>query len=81
MAVRLTCADRYPALILKEIGRQPLVAYPRTAPFPKLAPVAAFPVRGPIDVIRDPSAGILAEDLRTAALAALNLDPADRLQG
>jgi glycosyltransferase involved in cell wall biosynthesis len=37
-------------------------------------PVAAFPVRGPIDVVRDPSSGILNEDLRSAALAALQLD-------
>lgn len=37
-------------------------------------PVAAFPVRGPIDVIKDPAVGILGEDLRTAALAALELD-------
>jgi glycosyltransferase involved in cell wall biosynthesis len=40
-------------------------------------PVAAFPVRGPIDVVRDPAAGILREDLREAALAALLLDRAD----
>lgn len=39
-------------------------------------PVAAFPVRGPIDVIRDPAAGCLDEDLRRAALAALELDRA-----
>lgn len=39
-------------------------------------PVAAFPVRGPIDVVRSPSAGILNEDLREAALAALALDRA-----
>jgi hypothetical protein len=31
-------------------------------------------VRGPIDVVRNPSAGILNEDLRSAALAALDLD-------
>lgn len=37
-------------------------------------PVAAYPVRGPIDVVRNPSAGILNEDLRSAALAALDLD-------
>jgi glycosyltransferase involved in cell wall biosynthesis len=37
-------------------------------------PVAAFPVRGPIDVVRNPSVGILSEDLRSAALAALSLD-------
>jgi glycosyltransferase involved in cell wall biosynthesis len=37
-------------------------------------PVAARPVTGPIDVIRDPAAGVLSEDLRQAALAALTLD-------
>ena len=37
-------------------------------------PVAAYPVTGPIDVIRDPRAGILAHDLRAAALDALRLD-------
>jgi glycosyltransferase involved in cell wall biosynthesis len=37
-------------------------------------PVAAFPVRGPIDVVKDPSAGILNEDLGTAAMTALRLD-------
>jgi glycosyltransferase involved in cell wall biosynthesis len=37
-------------------------------------PVAAFPVRGPIDVVKDASAGILNEDLRTAAMSALELD-------
>jgi len=36
-------------------------------------PVAAFPVRGPLDVVRDPSTGVLHEDLRRAALAALEL--------
>lgn len=36
-------------------------------------PVAAFPVPGPIDVVTDPKAGVLDEDLRTAALAALRL--------
>lgn len=40
-------------------------------------PVAAFPVRGPIDVVKDPSAGILDENLREAALAALLLDRSD----
>lgn len=39
-------------------------------------PVAAFPVRGPIDVIKDPSAGVLREDLAEAAMAALELDRA-----
>lgn len=37
-------------------------------------PVAAYPVRGPIDVVRDPSAGVLDNDLGAAALAALSLD-------
>ena len=40
-------------------------------------PVAAFPVRGPIDVVKDASAGILNEDLREAALMALGLDRAE----
>ena len=39
-------------------------------------PVAAFPVRGPIDVVCDPSAGVLSEDLAVAARAALALDRA-----
>ncbi|MEI7969300.1 MAG: glycosyltransferase family 1 protein [Betaproteobacteria bacterium] len=37
-------------------------------------PVAAFPVSGPIDVIKDPAAGVLDADLRTACLAALQRD-------
>jgi glycosyltransferase involved in cell wall biosynthesis len=37
-------------------------------------PVAAFPVRGPIDVVKDPGVGVLKEDLRAAALEALKLD-------
>jgi len=37
-------------------------------------PVAAYPVTGPVDVVRDPSAGVLSEDLRGAALRALALD-------
>jgi len=37
-------------------------------------PVAAFPVSGPIDVVQDRQAGVLAEDLAEAALAALRLD-------
>jgi len=36
-------------------------------------PVAAYPVTGPIDVIGDSGAGILDEDLRRAALAALEI--------
>jgi glycosyltransferase involved in cell wall biosynthesis len=39
-------------------------------------PVAAFPVRGPIDVVRDSAVGVLSTDLRSAALAALKLDRA-----
>jgi glycosyltransferase involved in cell wall biosynthesis len=37
-------------------------------------PVAAYPVTGPIDVLKD-GAGVLDEDLRAAALAALELAP------
>ena len=37
-------------------------------------PVAAYPVRGPIDVVKDPSAGVLDQDLGCAAMAALQLD-------
>jgi glycosyltransferase involved in cell wall biosynthesis len=37
-------------------------------------PIAAFPVTGPIDVVTHGTTGILDEDLRTAALAALKLD-------
>ena len=37
-------------------------------------PVAAFPVRGPVDVVTDPCAGVLDEDLGAAALEALRLD-------
>lgn len=40
-------------------------------------PVAAFPVTGPLDVILDPKAGCLDENLRLAALDALKLDPKD----
>jgi glycosyltransferase involved in cell wall biosynthesis len=36
-------------------------------------PVAALPVTGPIDVVRSRSAGVLDDDLRTAALAAMTL--------
>lgn len=42
-------------------------------------PVAAHPVMGPIDILGGTTAGALAEDLRVAALAALDLDPADAL--
>jgi glycosyltransferase involved in cell wall biosynthesis len=40
-------------------------------------PVAAFPVRGPIDVILDEKVGCLDEDLQKASLNALRLNPAD----
>ena len=40
-------------------------------------PVAAYPVTGPIDVVEHGVTGILDEDLGKAALAALELDPAD----
>jgi glycosyltransferase involved in cell wall biosynthesis len=36
-------------------------------------PIAAFPVTGPKDVITDPHVGVLDQDLRKAALAALEL--------
>ncbi|MDV7338283.1 glycosyltransferase family 1 protein [Terasakiella sp. A23] len=38
-------------------------------------PVAAYPVTGPLDVIGDAPVGNLDEDLKTAALAALDHDP------
>lgn len=40
-------------------------------------PVAAFPVTGPIDVVRAGETGILDSDLRSACKRALDLDPAD----
>jgi glycosyltransferase involved in cell wall biosynthesis len=39
-------------------------------------PVAAFPVTGPIDVVKPGETGVLSEDLRQAALNALSLDRA-----
>jgi glycosyltransferase involved in cell wall biosynthesis len=36
-------------------------------------PVAAFPVMGPLDVIGDSGCGVLSEDLRAAAIAALDI--------
>lgn len=39
-------------------------------------PVAAYPVTGPLDVIRPGVTGVLSEDLRAAVLGALELDPA-----
>jgi glycosyltransferase involved in cell wall biosynthesis len=38
-------------------------------------PVAAYPVAGPVDVVVDGITGVLSEDLRSAALAALQLSP------
>jgi glycosyltransferase involved in cell wall biosynthesis len=38
-------------------------------------PVAAYPVTGPVDIVRHGVTGILDEDLHGAALAALELDP------
>ena len=37
-------------------------------------PVAAFPAPGPLDVIGSSGAGVISEDLRTAALEALHID-------
>lgn len=39
-------------------------------------PVAAYPVRGPVDVVTDARAGVLDQDLRFAAMKALQLDRA-----
>lgn len=39
-------------------------------------PVAAYPVPGPLDVLGDSGAGVMDWDLRRAALAALDIDPA-----
>ncbi len=41
------------------------------------APVAAFPVPGPIDVVTDPRVGVLDDDLRAACLGALKLSRDD----
>jgi glycosyltransferase involved in cell wall biosynthesis len=41
------------------------------------APVAAFPVPGPIDIVTDPRIGVLDEDLRSACLGALTLSRKD----
>jgi glycosyltransferase involved in cell wall biosynthesis len=38
-------------------------------------PVAAYPVTGPVDVVVDGVTGVLDEDLRSAALRCLSLDP------
>lgn len=40
-------------------------------------PVAAYPVTGPIDVVQDGVTGILDEDLRSACVRALDLNPED----
>lgn len=40
-------------------------------------PVAAHPVTGPADVVLDARAGVLSDDLQTAAMQALKLDRAD----
>lgn len=40
-------------------------------------PVAAFPVTGPLDVVRNGTTGVLHPDLRAAVLGALEVDPAD----
>jgi glycosyltransferase involved in cell wall biosynthesis len=39
-------------------------------------PVAALPVRGPLEVVKDPATGVLDRDLGRAAMAALELDRA-----
>ncbi len=39
-------------------------------------PVAAYPVSGPIDVVSTSGAGVLDNDLRSACLRALDIDPA-----
>jgi glycosyltransferase involved in cell wall biosynthesis len=41
------------------------------------APVAAYPVPGPLDIVTSRKVGALDEDLRAACLAALDCDPAD----
>jgi glycosyltransferase involved in cell wall biosynthesis len=38
-------------------------------------PVAAYPVPGPVDVVREGVNGVLSDDLRAACLAALDIDP------
>jgi glycosyltransferase involved in cell wall biosynthesis len=40
-------------------------------------PVAAYPVRGPVDVVKNPAAGVLDQDLGAAAMSALTLDRDD----
>ena len=41
------------------------------------APVAAYPVTGPIDIVGDGVGGAVSNDLREASLAALNVDRAE----
>lgn len=43
-------------------------------------PVAAFPVTGPVDVVQNGITGVLSNDLREAALAALNINPQNCLE-
>ena len=43
-------------------------------------PVAAFPVTGPRDVVRNGITGCLHDDLKTAAMDALQLNPQDCTQ-
>jgi glycosyltransferase involved in cell wall biosynthesis len=38
-------------------------------------PVAGYPVRGPVDIVQNGVTGFLDQDLRTAALKALEIDP------
>jgi len=42
-------------------------------------PVAAYPVMGPIDILSGTKGGVLSEDLRAAALGALELDRGDAI--
>jgi glycosyltransferase involved in cell wall biosynthesis len=43
-------------------------------------PVAAYPVAGPLDVVGDSAGGVLDDDLRRAALEALELPRAGALE-
>ena len=43
-------------------------------------PIAAYPVTGPIDVVRNGETGCLNKDLKTAALCALKIDPQNCLK-
>ena len=38
-------------------------------------PVAGYPVRGPIDIVKNGETGFLDSDLRVSALRALDIDP------